>query len=273
MVEGYDSDEPYSANGAGGYGSTVMNRSWVDVHAYHHYDYDPVCKLLVTSRGFLYDPARMDWLRTEPLQLPYRWSWGGTLLETTRHGVVAWAAKPGGGGYGLWLFDRQKGWVDLKPAGKLRGLYCDSEGACYDSKRDRFLMGWGGGYGKKGDGRITSFDFKTRAIADLRPANAELGKIGNTREMVYAECADWVIFAEGCRVGDKKKGKLFTRVYDCGKNKYFLLDAGKFPYGHSTGWNYDARRKTVWVITSRGQVYGLRVDPGSAKLLEKPPDA
>jgi hypothetical protein len=273
MVEGYDADEPYGRNGGGGYDSSVLNRPWISVHNYNHYAYDPVAKLLVTTRGYLYDPDRMDWIRMLPMKRPFRFRWGSTLAETTAHGVVAWAQRASGGGFGLWLFDRQKGWVDLKPAGKLRGLYCDSEGACYDSKRDRFLMGYGGGYGKRGDGRITFFDFKTKVVDNLKPENTKLGIMANTREMVYVPGADIVLFgSDPYRVGGGRKGRTLTRVYDCEKNRYMLLDAGSVAYGHSCGWMYDAKRKNVYVATYRGQLWALHVEPKTLKLLDKPPE-
>jgi Galactose oxidase, central domain len=273
MVEGYDADEPYGRNGGGGFDSSVMNRPWISVHNYNHYAYDPVAKLLVTTRGYLYDPDRMDWIRMTPMKRPFTFRWGNTLAETTPYGVVAWARKAGGGGFGLWLFDgKTKTWTDLKPTGKLRGLYCDSEGACYDSKRDRFLMGFGGGYGKKGDGRITFFDFKTKVVDDLRPENKQLGVMHNTREMVYIPEADIVLFgSDPYRVGGGRKGRTLTRVYDCEKNKYMLLDAGSVGYGHSTGWMYDAKRKNVYVSNYRGQVWALHIDAKSLKLLDKAP--
>jgi Galactose oxidase, central domain len=273
LVDAYDADEPYGANGGGGYDSSLLNRPWISVHNYNHYAYDPVAKLLVTSRGYLYDPDRMDWLRTARVKRPFSTRWGSTLCETTPYGAVAWARKAGGGGFGLWLFGgKEKGWTDLKPKGKLRGLYCDSEGACYDSKRDRLLMGFGGGYGKKGDGRITFFDFKTKVVDDLRPENKSLGIMSNTREMVYVPEADILLFgSDPYRVGGGRKGRTLTRVYDCGKNKYMLLDAGSTSYGNSSGWMYDAKRKNVYVINSGGQVWALHIDAKSLKLLDKAP--
>ena len=70
-VEGFDADEPYGANGGGGFDSSVLNRPWVSTHNYNHYAYDPKCRLLVSGRGYLYDPERMDWLRLEPIPLPF----------------------------------------------------------------------------------------------------------------------------------------------------------------------------------------------------------
>ena len=119
IVEGFDADEPYGANGGGGFDSSVLNRPWVSTHNYNHYAYDPKCRLLVSGRGYLYDPERMDWLRLEPISLPFAFSWSDTCVETSAHGAVAWARKKGSERFGLWLFDRERGWTDLEPKGRL----------------------------------------------------------------------------------------------------------------------------------------------------------
>jgi hypothetical protein len=104
------------------------------------------------------------------------------------------------------------------------------------------------------------------------PDNIEIGKMGNTREMVYIPDADIVLFgSEPFRIGDKKKGRILTRVYACDKNKYMLLDAGSVAYGHSCGWMYDAKRKNAYVITCAGQVWAMHIDAESLTLLESPP--
>ncbi len=271
MVEGYDADEPYSANGGGGEGSSVMNRPWVPVHGYNHYAFDPVIGKLVTDTGYLYDPVRMDWMRDGPMDRPFRFEWGSTVIETSPHGVVVWTQAIDSETVGLWMYDKAKGWVDLKPDGRLYQPYCDSEGMTYDAKRDRMLLGWGGGYNKKGDGSITGFDFKTRKVSKLAPANPELGQISNTREMVYVDHADWVLFGgEPYRTSRERDAKQYTHIYDCAADKWMLLDAGASSYGHSAGWMYDAKRKLVYVINSEGAVYALRIDPSTAKLVEKP---
>jgi len=272
MVEGYDADEPYGYNGGGGFGSSLWNRPWVPVHGYNLYAYDPRCRLVLTATGYFYDPARMDWLRREPMERPFRFIWGHTVLETTPHGVLAWAQAAKGERTGLWLFDHEKGWTDLEPTAKLYSPYCDSEGMVYDSRRDRMLLGWGGGYAKKGDGSLTLFDFKTRSLQKTLPANAELGKLRNTREMVYLAHADCVLFGSTPYATSKAKdAKQYTVVYDCAKNRYLLLDAGATYYGHSSGWVYDAVRKLVYVLTHTGRAAALRLDPASVRFLEKPP--
>ncbi len=304
IVEGYDADEPYSANGSGGFGSSVLNRPWVGVHGYNSYAYDPPSGLMVTATGYLYDPARMDWLGEAPsgeappgsesplgsfpMQRPFEYRWSSTVLEATPRGAVAWAHH--GDRVSLWLFEYPKGWSDLKPKGSLYSPYCDSEGMTYDTKRDRMILGWGGGYEKCGDGTLTVFDFKTRALEKLTPGNLGLGRIHNTREMIYDERADWVVFAEPYSPEPKSASaaKTYLRIYDCARNKYFLLDAGSGPSAavHSQGWCYDgevskrggprsvasrlAERGIIYVITYRGEAYALKLDPKSAKLLDGP---
>ena len=270
MVEGFDADEPYSANGGGGFDSSILDRPWVSTHNYHHYAYDPVCRMLVSGRGYLYDPDRMDWLRQEPYALPYKFAWESTVVQSSAHGAVAWARKPAGEDFGLWLFDRAKGWTDLQPKGKLFAPYCDANGMVYDSKRDRMILsGVAGGYEKTSTGAFLTFDFKTRAVETLTPGNAELGRTHNAREIAYAEHADWIVIGEQLVMGDEKTGKHYTRVYDCAANKMFVLDAGPVPDGHETGWMYDARRRLVYVFTTKGDAWAIRLEPKTAKLLEK----
>ncbi|MHC4915500.1 MAG: kelch repeat-containing protein, partial [Planctomycetota bacterium] len=88
MVESYDPEEPYCYNGFCGPGSSLLNRLWVNCHAYNLYAYDPKCELLVTAFGFLYDPGRMDWVRRERVVPPFRYSWGHVVVETTPHGAL-----------------------------------------------------------------------------------------------------------------------------------------------------------------------------------------
>lgn len=272
IAEGYDADEPYGANGGGGFDSSLLNRPWVSTHSYNHYAYDPKCKLLVSGRGYLYDPERMDWLRIEPYELPFAFSWGSTCVETSPHGAVAWARKKRGDDAGLWLFDRERGWSDLEPKGKLFLPYCDAHGMVYDSRRDRMLLsGVGGGYQKLSAGAFLAFDFKTKELSTITPDNSELAQTRNGREMAYIKHADCVLIGELYPPGrDRKADKRYTRVYDCAKNRMFLLDAGPVPDGHSTGWMYDARRRLAYVFTYRGEAWALRLNPATARLTDAP---
>lgn len=276
MVEGFDADESYGSNspadGTLALDSSVLGRPWVSVHNYKHYAYDPKCKLLVSSRGYLYDPERMDWLRSEKASLPYRFVWGDTVAASTRHGVVTWAHQPKGEDAGLWIFDRQQGWLDLEPKGKLSPPWCDTHGLVYDSKRDRLLFsGVGGGYGKSNNGSLLTFDFSTKALTLLTPENVEVAKSGGCmRELAYVEHADWMLIGLNLRVGDLKTGKTYTRIYDCANNKYYLLDAGPVPDSHESGWMYDGKRKLVYAFSTQAEAWVLKIDPKTAHLLEKP---
>ena len=230
---------------------------------------------MVSARGYVYDPARMDWLRREPAKRPFRYVWSNTVVEATPHGAVAWAQSPADSDrYGLWVFDAAADWRDLKPVGKLYRPYCDSGGMTYDAKRDRLILGWGGGYAKAGDGRLTTFDFRTRKLTTIRPAGAELGRIANTREMTYIDHADWVVFAEPYPKDDREIAKHYLRIYDCAANRHHLLDAGDGPGRrykvHGQGWCYDARRGIVFVLTIRGEPWAIRLDPAREKLLDAP---
>lgn len=269
MVEGYDAEEPYCYNGMCGPGSSLLNKPWIDTHAYHLYAYDPKCKLMVTARGFLYDPERMDWVRAEPFKSPFKYSWGSVVVASSAHGAVAWGVD--GETPGLWLFDRDKGWTPLDAKGKLFKPWCDSHGMVYDSKRDRMLISSvAGGYNKKGDGTFLAFDFKTRALDVVAPENGDLNKTGCARELAYVEHADWLLIGDLLHQGDPKTGKVYTRVYDGGKNRMFLLDAGPVGAGYSAGWMYDSKRKLVYSFGYNGEAWALRIDPATAKVLEKP---
>jgi hypothetical protein len=183
---------------------------------------------------------------------------------------VAWARRKRGEDFGLWLFDREKGWTDLEPQGKLFGPYCDAHGMVYDSKRDRMILsGVGGGYSKLSNGTFLAFDFKTHALSTIAPENPELAKTHNARELAYVEHADWLLIGE-LYPPRQQKGTRYTRVYDCSKNRMFLLDAGAVPDGYSTGWMYDAKRKLVYVFTFRGDAWALKLDPATAAPTEKP---
>ena len=68
---------------------------------------------------------------------------------------------------------------------------------------------------------------------------------------------------------EQKAAKRYTRVYDCESNKMFLLDAGSVPDGYSVGWMYDAKRTLVYAFTVTGEAWAMKVEPKTAKLLEK----
>lgn len=269
-VEGFDADEPYGANGGGGFDSSLLNRPWVSVHNYKHYAYDPTSGMMVSGRGYLYDPQQMDWQRIEKKALPYRFEWGSTVLASSPHGVVAWARKASGEDAGLWLTAKGGDWVDLEPASQLFVPWCDSHGMVYDSKRDRLLISSvGGSYGKVSNGTLMSFSFKTRALEVITPANPELGKTNCARELAYVDHADWLLIGHNVQRGDPKTGKTLTRIYDCAANRYFLLDAGPVPDGYGAGWMYDVKRKLTYSFTTGGEAWAIRIDPQAAQRIEE----
>ena len=269
-VEGFDADEPYGANGGGGFDSSLLNRPWVSVHNYKHYAYDPTSGMMVSGRGYLYNPQQMDWQRMEKKSLPYRFEWGSTVLASSPHGVVAWARKTSGEDAGLWLTSKGSDWVDLQPTSRLFVPWCDSHGMVYDSKRDRMLISSvGGSYGKVSNGTLMSFSFKTKALEVITPENLELGKTNCARELAYVDHADWLLIGHNVQRGEKKTGKTLTRIYDCSTNKYFLLDAGPVPDGYGAGWMYDAKRKLTYSFTTGGEAWAIRIEPKTVQRIEE----
>ncbi|MFC1479658.1 kelch repeat-containing protein [Planctomycetota bacterium] len=278
MVEGFDADEPYCHNGLTGDGSTVVGRPWVHCHGYNLYAYDPKAHLMVSARGFVYDPLRMDWLTTKRYSVPYRSGWGGTCVEASPHGAIVWAHRQDNRKPHLWLFDAETGFKDLKSQGteNLPGVWCDASGMVYDHKRDGM---WICGGGKVKDGSICFYDFKKNTVTKLMPSNTEFGKLGNAREIAYINHADMLVFAWRYMKNPKdRKGKPYTRLYDCAKNRWLLLDAGGYiPHHHSSGVHYDQKRKIVLALDIRGNVFAFNLDPKSAKLISEfskpsPPD-
>ncbi len=273
MVEGYDAQEAYSYGGARGV--TTMGRPWVPGHTWNFYAYDPRCKLMIFHLGYLYDPDRMDWIRAGPIKPPFS-QCHSTILEPSGHGVVAWArVRRGSKHSGLWLFDRAKGWTELtKPGLPVPTCLVDNTTMVYDTKRDRMLLAetpWQ----TPGDGTLVSFRFEDRRIRKLTPANAELGRIRQAREMVYVDHADWVLFGEPYPETDDAKVKKYVRAYDCAGNRWMLLDIdGAWPAGrqYCQGWLYDAKRKLVYVVNgNRWGVWVLRLEPSTTKVLTEAP--
>jgi hypothetical protein len=276
MVEGYDAQEAYSYGGARG--TTTLGRPWVSGHSWNMYAYDPGARKLLTASGYLYDPDRMDWVPGGPERHgtpPFAQGYN-TILETTRHGVVAWARAGSwnSGRSGLWLYRaKDREWVELlEPDASHPTASVDNSTMVYDSKRDQLLLlttPWQ----REGDGTLFAFGLKDRKLRKLTPANAELGRMRRPRESVYVEHADWVLFGTPCpdEAGAERK---LTRGYDCRANRWMLLDFKTFPSGHtlSHGWVYDAARKLVYVVnTNRWAVWALRMDPETVTMLAGEP--
>jgi hypothetical protein len=131
------------------------------------------------------------------------------------------------------------------------------------------FSGVGGGYSKVSNGTFLSFDFKSQAVETLTPQNGDLAKTRCARELAYVDHADWMLIGELYPAGEQKVAKRYTRVYDCGSSKMLLLDAGSVPDGYSVGWMYDAKRKLVYAFTIGGEAWAMKIEPKTAKVLEK----
>ncbi|MFP4057965.1 MAG: kelch repeat-containing protein [Candidatus Brocadiia bacterium] len=261
MAEGYDAEEQYGHQGA--HGATLLGRPWVPTHAYHIYDYDPRCRLLVAAKEvtYLYDPARMDWL-PRTVDQPFNGHCFVAQLHATPHGVVAWAPRGDRAGpRGLWLFDLDAGWRDIEPQGAVPTTTVDNSGACYDSQRDRLLLVTSPSYSKPTDGTVWSFDFASRKVQRLSPAQPQVGHFRGFRELVYVAHADWMLALKPL----EREGALLTRFYDCAADRWRAVDLGPgirhMPSASSGSAVYDAGRRLVLVILPDGALFALRLDP------------
>jgi hypothetical protein len=170
----------------------------------------------------------------------------------------------GQAGRGLWLLARngEWGWKELAKPGTAPSCHVDTSCSCYDSKRERVLLMPG-----KNDGAaVYACPLKGGAVEKLAPANPGFGKIYR-REAVYVEHCDWAVLLATVEHG----GKAHHAVYDCGQNRWMLFDAGpltaKMP-SPGRGLVYDGRRKLVYLVTEMGDIFALRIDPQTAKVVE-----
>ena len=260
LVESYNADETYGGQGRDDH--SLMGRPWVSMHNYNLYAYDNNSGLMVSARGYLYDPVKMEWLktRTDPT---FYYVTLSTLLEKSAHGVIAWGAiKRGSNKASLSLYEHGKGWRTLETKGEIKLPYADSTGVTYDSKRDRLLLLRSNP--RKSFSTIKSYSFKTSEVEDITPENwaAVMSDVHNFREVVYVEHADWMIAGHSKKVGDK----FFTRVLDLSSNKAFLIDTGAVGFKgiHSMGFSYDKKRKIIIAINKSGIAFALKINPKTA---------
>ncbi len=233
-VEGFDADEPYGAQRRRRVRFVALDRAWVSTHNYNHYAYDPRCRLLVSGRGYLYDPDRMDRAADRADSAAVRLFLGRDLRQDLgpRRGC-AWAPQAGERAQSAAVAVRPREGVDRsQAAGQLFAPTATPTEMVYDSRRDRMILsGVGGGYGKISNGTFLAFDFKTRA-RDAHARERRPGPNPQRPRMAYLEHADWVLIGELYIPAAADRPTLHA-VYDARRNGMVLLeDAGDVPFGH-----------------------------------------
>jgi len=257
---------------------SFRNRPHIPVHCYQIYAYDPVSDLMVTchfKHTFTYDVRRREWVG-KPFRPPFEARAMRVSLATTPKGVVAWAGRPAPG---LFLFDGAKrAWAKLPVSRNPGGLYCDSSGMCYDSKRDCL---WLGGSGTS----ISRYDMKSGQLTRVTGSPKVLRKKGRgptIREMTYVADQDLVLFMPV----KSKNGKPANYCFDPEDGKWYWLEmpymTPKGPrqpslkyhgYPFDSAMNYDPEHKVVLLLhrmrgLKTGRIWLLKLDRKTAKMEE-----
>lgn len=231
---------------------------------------------------FTYDPEYYDWEIPSP-QYTIRAGWfiperHMTCMARTPRGVAVWADKYGGTGNrtGLWLADvRNRAFEPVAGTDPKDNrtfpppAFGDRHGMTYDSRRDRVLMFH---FGLKEKHRIWACDLKTGAVSVLEPkGSADFpAEASLAREATYLPDDDLVLICTSCKPAQK------VIVYDCAADAWMEMTAapsqvgkdGKHDpaYGVSTGIEWDARRRLLWLVQTDGAVYAMRFERASAGL-------
>lgn len=253
-------------------GWNLNRRPWVTGHTYQNYGYDPLGKSLVftgqTKYAYRYDPDLGDWVSRDekPPAMVYGSCFYTLTTTTTPHGLVCWTQS------GKVLLLGKEGWQELKLDGKLPGAVVDNSTLTWDAKRGRLLFVVKP-YGKPPfDGQVWSLDWATKTVKGLdpkgRPGVAELPYLCQLRyhpEQDLVLAGAWLNPEAG---GAKKK----MAAYDPAGNRWVSLTVGgDDPFGKSgrnvsLGMVYDPKRKLLWAVDTRSQVFVLRLDASQADL-------
>jgi hypothetical protein len=272
---------------------TLSGSPWAP-HSYLSYGWDEVSKRMIWcgKHGayrltnpvgvFTYDPDRYAWEVPSP-QYEIKGGWFDverhkTCMARTPHGLAVWADKYGGSGLrtGLWMADITNHVFNPVAATDPKddktfpaAAFGDRHGMTYDAKRDRVLIFH---FGIKDKQKIWSCDLKTKAVTVLEPkgsanfpADASLG-----REATYLPDDDLVL------VCTSSKPEQIVLAYDCAADEWLEMTAVPSTidkekrhdpgYGVSTGIEWDARRKLLWLVQTDGSVYAMRFDRATAGL-------
>ncbi len=280
----------YTYSNDGAQNPTLSGRPWGS-HTYLSYALDSVTGKMIWAGkhrsythtnptwAFIYDPAEYEWtassmkFETDDIFDVERHK---TCMVPTPHGIVCWGDKRIGGQGGLtgiWLADlKNNTYKPIAATNKKEksilpnASYGDRQGICYDSKRDQVLMFH---FKLKEKFQIWRCDLKTKKIDVLTPEGstefpmaADMG-----REATYIPDYDVVYIPS--RAG---KGVQVDLIYDIQNNRWLQMPAtyatdkkGKFlpAYGVSTGIEWDAKRKLLWLVQTDGSVYAMPIDLAS----------
>jgi hypothetical protein len=283
-----------SAKYVGGY--SFSHRRWITNHTWSNYVYDRKLKRVVVTGALnheynyfyhIYNPVLGEWEKRYPKTgsmnkiIP--------LTAATPYGTVAYV-----GGTTYYLLDyksmRFKA-INVGPKGKANPLppgaqaHGDQCGLAFDTKRDRLLIFWRHWRSLYNGGTIISLDMKKNIATAIHPKNTGALDKGLRwiRETCYIPDLDIFLIGDGINWANPniKPPPGRTNVmpgakmaaYDAEKNRWLALNIkgkGQHPYRKTTNWvpygnngfgmRYDAKRKLIWGVGTRGDVYVLKLD-------------
>ncbi len=224
-----------------------------------------------------YDPETYAWSAPQ-------WKIDGGWFDIERHktcmvptpqGIAVWGDKRGGSGgeTGLWLAKMSErvftplAGTDKKDSTTFPfATFGDRQGITYDSKRDRVLLFH---FGVPEKAKVWSCDLKTKTATTLTPKNAASfpQDLNMGREATYIPDVDLVLIPT--------PGKTQRTVfYDCAGDQWLEMSdpctttsKNVAPvYNVSTGVEWDAKRKLLWLVETDGSVFTLRFERETAEL-------
>lgn len=254
-------------------GWNFNHRPWITGHTYQNYGYDPFSKSMFflgrEKYAYRYDPDVADWVdrAAKPKGMVYNDCFYTLTTTTTTHGLVCWTQS----GRIFHLPAKGGEWVEVKLDGKLPGAVVDNSTLTWDAKRERLLFVTKP-YGKAPfDGEVWSVDWKTRGVSALNPkGRAGVAQLPYLCQLRYHPEQDIVLAAAWLDPAPDKPRRM--AAYDPAGNRWVSLAiGGDDPFGKSgrnvsLGMVYDAKRKLIWAVDTKSQVFVLRLDVAKADL-------
>ncbi len=263
-------------------GYSFNHRHWITNHTWNNYLYDRKLKRVVVTGAlchnydpyfYLYNTVLGEWeTRYRKYGHMHKFT---PMVTATPYGTVAFV---GSNKYYLLDYDKMRfNEIAVGPKSKDNPMPlqagADNCGQVYDPKRERLLILWRYHRNLYNGREIIALDMKKNIATRIAPKNPEILNKGLTwlREIRYIPDFDIFLIGDGIHWANPKVKPVPGRTnvvagnkmaaYDPNKNCWLALDIkGPRAYGNGFGMRYDAKRKLIWGVGTRGDVYVLKLD-------------